>query len=361
MGKLITLNRPIVSPFLGWKIARLFLNGSLAQGQLVHEFENEFSRLHGASFGVAFNSGTSALYSCLMHLNLKSRDEVIVPAFSFIATANAVILAGGTPVFADVSRETMNLDLESLRKSFVAGKTRAVVFVPLFGSPEGLREIAAFCRENDCLLILDAAQSHLAAVDSLPIAKFAHATVFSFYPTKNMTTAEGGMVVTESLELAEFLRRFRNQGMERRYDYKLAGMNLRLTEIQGLIGLEQLKRLERWTEARSKNAQSISRECVNVQFQTCSTSSSHVYHQLTLRSSKRDAIKTHLESRGIESAVYYPQPLSDVEHCKKLGKVYHRPEGAEELASTVLSIPVHPRLSVQQIRRIIQALAEVAW
>lgn len=352
----ITLNRPYLPLSTSIRVLSVLRSGRLAQGSEVKKFESLFAELHGGGEAIAMNSGTSALYSVIMALGLSQEDEVIVPAFTFAATANAVKLAGATPKFADVNLETMNMDANNLESAFDRARTKAVIFVPLFGNPEGLVEVAQFCQKYGVDLILDAAQAHLSEFAGMPIASYAKATVFSFYPTKNMTTMEGGLVLTNDDSLANFLRQFRNQGMEKRYQFRMPGMNFRLTEVQAVIGIHQLGKLKTWTKKRIDNARILESKVQGVKFQKSSSDATHVYHQLTFCSSQRTVIQQRLLQDGIESDVYYPEPVPCIPHFKDSSHSQFVYKNAATLSATVLSIPVHQNLSRHDLKRISRSI-----
>lgn len=352
----ITLNRPQISLTAMARAIGVLRSGRLAQGRWVEAFEERFAAMHGARFAVALNSGTSALYSVVKELGLSQDDEVLVPAFTFVASGNAVTLAGAVPVFADVDLGHMNVTSKTLEAAFRPGKTKAVIFVPIFGNPEGVEDVANFCKDRGIVLIIDAAQAHLAEFKGVPIADYAHATVFSFYPTKNMTTLEGGMVVTNSPKTRDFIRRFRNQGMERRYEYIIPGMNFRMSDLQACIGFTQLESLEEWTRKRIANAHRLRAALPGLTFQEVSDSSTHVYHQLTIRSGIRDSIQVELSGAGIESDIYYPVPLNLVAHFRSSGAPIEDLPNSQRLAKEVLSIPVHQNLSPAAVNRVIASL-----
>jgi perosamine synthetase len=346
------------SPTIGLRerlaVDRVLRSRMLAQGSQVAAFESEFSKIVGGRECVAVNSGTSALHLILLAHAIGPGDEVIVPSFTFAATANAVRLAGATPVFADVTLDTFCLDPESVR-GLVSERTRCVIPVHLFGHPADLSELESEFQSRGILIIEDAAQAHLASLHGKTIGTLGDAAAFSFYPTKNMTSGEGGMVVTNNPEVARKVRLLRNQGMLIRYQNEIAGFNNRMTDIHAAIGRVQLSRLRRNTRLRIRNAK-IYRQLLGDLAPVTSAGASHVYHQYTVKvpHEKRARIQDHLASRGISSDVYYPTP---VHRLPAYDSPFHLPN-TELLAKTVLSLPVHPKISKRRIRRISRALIE---
>ena len=344
------------SPDFGFKeyatVLKVLHSGNLAQGKYVKAFERKFAELHGGKFAVASNSGTSALFLSLLAINLKPEDEVLVPAFTFGATANAVIMAGAKPIFVDVDLSTYNMDYESA-KNKISNRTKAIVVVHLFGNPINLKKFQDLAASHNLILIQDAAQAHLAQWENSPVASYGDITCFSFYPTKNMTTGEGGMCITNNEEMHLKMQILRNQGMESRYKYVSPGLNLRMTEIAAAIGLIQLNKLPRWTQQRIKNAEYLSSHLL------CSgprveIRAQHVFHQYTIRvdSKVRDQLREYLRACKIQSDVYYPYSLDEY-------NIYGQNEAcpnAQMLSKEVVSIPVHHQLSRRQLKWIVRVL-----
>ena len=291
---------------------RVLRSGMVVQGPEVKAFEEEFAPVTGAAHCVAVNSGTSALHLSLLALGLGPGDEVIVPSFTFAATANAVRLVGAEPVFADIDRDSFNLDPAAV-EALVGPRTAAIMPVHLYGLPADLVALTAIAERHGLAIVEDAAQAHGAAVDGRPVGSWGKAGCFSFYPTKNMHSLEGGMVSTDDAELARQLRLLRNQGMEQRYANEVVGTNTRLTDVAAAIGRSQLQRLHGWTEQRRANAAALDAglaEVDGVVVPPVGDGLRHVYHQYTIRvPGDRDAVSAKLTELGIGNAVYYPTPV----------------------------------------------------
>ena len=331
-------------------VVKVLKSLNLAQGPEVKAFESEFSRIVGDRDCVAVNSGTSALHLSLLALGITKGDEVIVPSFTFAATANVVALVGATPVFVDIDPRTFNVNPELILKA-VTSKTKAIIVVHLFGLPANMKRISQIAKENSLLLIEDAAQAHMAKIGEDFVGTFGDAAAFSFYPTKNMTSAEGGMVVLSNSNDARTCRLLRNQGMEVRYQNEIVGYNLRMTDIHASIGRIQLKKLNRMTDKRIANAEYLTNRLESNSTPFVPEGYVHVYHQYTLRVEKeREEFSKYLLSNGIDNGVYYPTP---VHKLPSFNGSYQLAE-TEKASKVVLSLPVHPGLRKRDLDRIIR-------
>jgi dTDP-4-amino-4,6-dideoxygalactose transaminase len=332
-------------------------SGMLAQGPEVAAFETEFSAIVGGAHSVAVNSGTSALHMAFVAAGIGRGDEVIVPSFSFAATANAVALAGATPIFVDIEKNYFSMDPAAVEAA-ITPRTRAIMPVHLYGHPALMVELSAIAAKHDLLVFEDAAQAHAASVNGIPVGNWGIAGSFSFYPTKNMTSGEGGMITTSSDELARMARVLRNQGMERRYENEVVGFNTRMTDIHAAIGRVQLGKLAGWTKQRQDNAQFFTENLSGVVTPPTADGSVHVYHQYTIRvvDQDRDAFAEALAARGIGTGVYYPTPI----HRLPSFKLELDLPVTEEVATQALSLPVYPSLTQQERDTIVEAVNDVA-
>lgn len=352
---------PAAQPLIGEEernaVDRVLRSGMLAQGPEVKAFEEEFSLHVDGRHCVAVNSGTSALHMAFIAAGIGPGDEVIVPSFSFAATANSVALTGATPVFADIEQDYFNLDPAGV-EALITSRTRAIMPVHLYGHPAAMTEFEALCAKHDVLLLEDAAQAHDATLNGIPVGAFGLAASFSFYPTKNMTSGEGGMITTGDEGVARMLRLLRNQGMEQRYKNEIVGFNTRMTDIHAAIGREQLKKLPGWTEARQQNAEFLSRNISGVVVPPVAPGATHVYHQYTIRivDHDRDAFSEELTKRGVGNGVYYPTPIH---RLPSFGLSLDLPV-TERVARQCLSLPVHPSLTQGQLETIVTTVNAVA-
>jgi perosamine synthetase len=354
--------RPVIGEAEIEAAVRVLRSGMVIQGPEVAAFEQEFSEVVGDRHCVAVNSGTSALQLSLMALGFGPGDEVIVPSFSFAATANAVRLVGATPVFADIEPGSFNLDPDAVAAA-ITPRTVAIMPVHLYGHPAAMDRLVSLAERHDLAIVEDAAQAHAASLNGTPVGAFGMAACFSFYPTKNMHSLEGGMISTPDAELARTLRLLRNQGMEQRYKNEIVGANMRLTDVAAAIGRVQLGQLEGWTEKRRANAAYLDANLTGVTVPPVAEGARHVYHQYTIRvRGDRDAFQAALQEQGIGNAVYYPTPIHKLKpFLDKDGNVgdWKLPE-TDRAAAEVISLPIYPSLTSEQLDRIVEGVNTVA-
>ncbi|MFK5634175.1 MULTISPECIES: DegT/DnrJ/EryC1/StrS family aminotransferase [unclassified Ornithinimicrobium] len=355
---MIPAARPLIGEEERAAVDRVMRSGMVAQGPEVAAFEVEFAQvLVGGRTCVAVNSGTSGLHLGLLAAGIGVGDEVIVPSFTFAATANAVALTGATPVFADISADTFNLDPASVREA-VTDRTAAVMPVHLYGHPadmDGLGEVAA---EHGLVLFEDAAQAHGASYHGAPVGSFGVFGMFSLYPTKNMTSGEGGMVACADEEIARGVRLLRNQGMEKQYANEVVGLNNRMTDIHAAIGRVQLRKVWGWTAQRQANAAWLDEALSGVVVvPTVRDGCTHVYHQYTVRvdgasAAERDRVVQALrEEHRVGCGVYYPTPNHELVSLARFAPEVELAQTARA-AAEVISLPVHPSLSTGDLERV---------
>lgn len=356
--KMINVASPDIGRAEMRAVKRVMKTKNLAQGPEVLAFEKEFSqKLVLNTPSIAVNSGTSALHVLLLAHQIGRGDEVIVPSFSFAASANAVELTGAKAVFADIDPHTFCIDPIYV-ESLITKKTKAIMAVHLYGMPANMIQLIAIANKYGILLLEDAAQAHDASIDKVPVGTFADGAAFSLYPTKNMTSAEGGMIVTANSKVERLSRMLRNQGMEKRYQNEIIGFNYRMTDINAAIGRVQLKKLYRYNNLRMENAKFMNENLANVIAPLAPKGYRHVYHQYTIRvvGHDRDQFAKELEKRKIQSGVYYPTPIHALpSYNRKLDL----PE-TDKASREVLSLPVHPNLSVRDLHRIVIAVNYIA-
>ncbi|GAB3229795.1 DegT/DnrJ/EryC1/StrS family aminotransferase [Glycomyces halotolerans] len=327
-------------------------SGQVVQGPEVAAFEDEFQKVADTAHCVAVNSGTSALQLALMALGLGPGDEVIVPSFSFAATANAVRLVGAEPVFADIEPASFCIDPDSVA-SLIGPNTAAIMPVHLYGHPADMTRLVSLAERHSLTIVEDACQAHGAELDGRRVGSFGALGAFSFYPTKNMHALEGGMITTDDPQLARRLRLLRNQGMETRYANEIVGANMRMTDVAAAIGRVQLGRLAEWTEQRRSNAARLDARLTALAPPPVAAGAHHVYHQYTVRAAGRDDVQARLKDAGIGSAVYYPVPIHRLAPYRD--SKADLPE-TDRAADEVLSLPVHPSLTVDELDRVADAV-----
>ena len=357
MSAFIPAARPLIGEEERSAVDRVLQSGMMAQGPEVAAFENEFSTIVAGRQCIAVNSGTSGLHMALIAAGIKQGDEVIVPSFTFAATANTVALTGAAPVFVDIDPLTFNIDPLAIEAA-ITPRTRAIQPVHLYGQPAAMNQIMAIAARHNLLVIEDAAQAHMASLDGTPVGSFGIAGAFSFYPTKNMTSGEGGMISTASNEVARQCRLLRNQGMEKRYENEIVGFNTRMTDIHAAIGRVQLTKLARWTAQRRSNARFLDQNLKNVVIPFVAPNAIHVYHQYTIRipGHSRDAFADEMTKRGVGNGVYYPIPVHEL---GSFGLKLELPE-TTRATKEVLSIPVHPSLSQGELETIVSIINSIA-
>jgi perosamine synthetase len=357
-GRRLEIAEPRLGPEERAAVLGVLDDPQLVKGERVAAFERAFAELHGARHAVAVSSGSTALLAALLAHGIGPGDEVIVPSFSFFATAAAVVLAGATPVFADIERDGFCLSPDAAAAAITA-RTKAVMPVHLFGLPADMPRFVELSRRHRLVLLEDAAQAHGAAVSGRPVGSFGTAA-FSFYATKNMTTLEGGMVLTGDLDIARRVRQVRNHGRDGSSAHDVVGSNFRMHEIGAAIGLVQLARLPGYTAARRANAQYLNARLRTVEPPALPSQREHVYQQYTVRAADqaaRDALLAHLENSNIAARVYYARPIH--EEPALAGHLGRQPLDLPETKQAslrVLSLPIHPGLNEGDLERIAQAV-----
>jgi perosamine synthetase len=333
-------------------------SGMIAQGPRVKAFEEAFATMCGVKHAAATASGTTALHVALLAAGIGKGDEVITSPFTFIASANSILYTGARPIFVDIDPLTFNIN-PALIEAAITSHTKAILPIHLFGLSCDMDPIMAIAGKHGLVVIEDACQSHGALYKGKRVGSFGIGA-FSFYPTKNMTSAEGGMITTNDDVIAEKCRVIRQHGMHRRYYHDELGFNFRMTDVHAAIGLEQLKKLKGRNEQRRANASFLNANLKGVITPKVPEGCEHVYHQYTVRvpGGKRDALRTFLQENGVGSEVYYPVPVHKQSfYMGELGYQGSYPE-AERAANEVFSLPVHPALSQADLDTIVNKVNE---
>ena len=356
---------PIARPIIGQEeikaVEEVLKSGMLAQGEAVKSFEDEFAAYLGVKNAIAVNNGTVALDLAIKGLDLEPGSEIITPAFTFIATANCALYQGLRPVFADVDEKTFNIDPDD-RQERITPRTKAVIGVHLYGQPFQISAVQEICQDRSIALVEDCAQAHGAEWKGKKVGSFGTGC-FSFYPTKNMTTGEGGMITTDDDALAARLRLLRSHGDSGKYNHISLGYNYRMMNLQGALGRVQLRRLEEFTARRIANAgylnDQIKTTGISTPFQMDGVR--HVYHQYVVRvedefPASRERLMEYLQAKGVGSAVHYPKAVYQQPFYKDLGYTDVSCPVAEDVSRRVMSLPVHPALSAEDLQYIAETM-----
>jgi perosamine synthetase len=363
-SKRIPLALPIIDEEM--KAAALAaLDEKLVMGESVFKFEEEFAKYCGTKYAVSTSSGTAALSISLQALGIGHESEVVTTPFSFIATANAVLHAGADPVFADVEDSGVNLSPQKARAKMTP-KTRAVIPVHLYGHPAMIEDFLDISRETGVKIVEDACQAHGAEIGGRKVGSIGDAGCFSFYPAKNMTVGgDGGMITTSNDETAAAAMSIRDCGRDKgsKYNHGRIGYTSRLNTVNAAIGRVQLRRLDRWNQARRRLASQYKRELENVEGITLPptgrSQDSAVYHLFVIRTRKREQVKKQLESNGVETGVHYPVPIHlQVPYRQMFGYSNGAFPISEALSNEVLSLPMYPDLAEENIAGICDVIKD---
>lgn len=359
---------PLVKIIIGKKerqlVNEVLDSGMLAQGPKVKEFEEKFAKVCNVNHTIAVNSGTAALHAALFALGIKPGDEVITVPFTFVATANSIIMQGAKPIFVDIKEDTFNIDPEKVKEA-ITPKTKAIVPVDLYGQVYDYKAIKEIADDHNLKIVEDAAQAVNAKLNGKKAGTFGDASTFSFYATKNIITGEGGAVTTNNPKIAENVKLFRNHGQseKQRYEYHCMGYNYRMMDLQAAIALGQLERLEKITNKRIENARLLTQGLKDVEGITppfVKPNLKHVFHQYTIKVDgfklTRDELMEHLKKNDIGCGIYYPKPLHLHSWFAKLGYKEGDFPVSERLSKQVISLPVHPSISPADIDRIVEVI-----
>ncbi|BAI60925.1 putative aminotransferase [Methanocella paludicola SANAE] len=350
---------PIAKPLIGQEeidaVMGVMRSGTIAEGPKTKEFEDAFKAYIGAGHAIAVNSGTAALHVALLAKGIGPGDEVITTPFTFIATANSILFTGAKPVFVDIEPDTFNIDVNRIRDK-ITKRTKAVIPVDLYGHCAEMKAIMDIAEDHGLAVIEDACQAHGASVDGKKAGSF-DIGCFSFYPTKNMTTSEGGMITCNDDDVAEKARMIKSHGSKVRYYHEMLGYNLRMTDISAAIGLAQLKKVDRFNEARIRNAMLLSeklKDIPGIVTPAIKPGYKHVFHQYTIRVTDeaklgRDELMGELNHACIGNSIYYPLPIHQQPSFRNIVNGNRYPV-SELMSKQVISLPVHPSVTADEIQ-----------
>ena len=353
---MISIAKPLIGEEEKQAVMEVLNSGMIASGPRTREFESQFAEYVGVKHAIATTSGTTALHLGLLALGVGPGDEVIIPSFSFIASVNSILFCNAKPVFCDVNPRTFNIDPSKI-EDLITPNTKAIMPVHLYGQSADMNAISDIAEKHDLFVIGDAAQAHGAKYNGKMIGSTGDLECFSFYPTKNMTTSEGGMVTTNNEELFEKADSIRNHGREKTkwgYEHGRIGYNYRMTDICAAIGLQQLKKLPDFVNKRRQNAQYFNENLKNVETPFVLENAEHSYHQYTIKCDDRENLINKLKENEIGFGIYYPKPLHHYPHLERYG--HDDLKTSELLCQEVLSLPVHPALTQEDLEKIINVI-----
>lgn len=353
----IPLAKPVFTKEMEKAAVNAFWNEHFVLGESVFKFEEEFARYCGVDYAVSMSSGTDALYIALVALGVSHQDQVVTTPASFVATSNVILHANAVPKFADIELTTYTIDPRKVLR-VVNNKTRAIIPVHIYGYPADMDSINEISNKKGLYVVEDACQAHGALYKNRKVGSLGDVACFSFYPSKNMTVAgDGGMLVTNDERLATVAAKLRDCGRKSKYVHDMIGYTARLNTVNAAVGRVQLRYLDEWNEKRRRNAETYDRLLSDVPELILPPEGDEetrpVYHLYTVRTKKREELKTWLESNGIQCGVNYTLPIH-------LQPVYRELFGfkkgmlprSEELCETCLSIPMYPELAGREIRQV---------
>ncbi|WP_137291567.1 DegT/DnrJ/EryC1/StrS family aminotransferase [Natronorubrum halophilum] len=361
----VSIANPEISSDAIQRVQSVLEGGMLADGPEVRAFEDEFAAYCGTDRAVATSNGTTALHATLEALGLEEGDAIITSSFSFVASANAIRLAGATPVFADIDPETYTIDPTAVER-ILDERDDVVGLMPvhLYGLSADMNSLRELADEHDLFVVEDACQAHGAAVDGDRVGALGDAACFSFYPTKNMTTGEGGIITTDRDDIADraagFVNHGRDVGNGGGYEHVDLGHNYRMTSVAAAIGRTQLERLPEFNRIRRENAAYYDDRFADLPLETPTEPPGyrHVYHQYTVRTDDRDALAETLDDHGVSTGIYYETPIHHQPAYETVSTAAAALPNAERAAETVLSLPVHPTLSEPDQRTVVEAVQD---
>lgn len=361
--KMIPIARPIMEDDEKRAVIDVINSGMLAQGKKVDELEKRFAEYCGTKYAVAVNSGTAALHTALYALDIKKGDTVITTPFTFIATANSILMQNGNVAFTDIKSDTFNIDPDKIK---ITASTKAIIPVNLFGQLADYDSIYAIAEENNIKVVEDSAQAIGAEYKGRKAGSFGDIAIFSLYATKNLTAGEGGIITTDNEEYYNLAKRFRNHGQDgkTKYHYLDLGYNYRMTDISAAIALEQLKKIDLFNEMRIRNAEFLTdslKTMSDIITPYIRSKHKHVFHLYTVLVDKkeRDKVVDYLKKNGIGCEVFYPKPLHLHNHFMKMGFKAGDFPIAEDISQRVFSLPVHPSLTTAELTKIVDTIKEV--
>ncbi len=364
---MIPISKPLIEEEEINAVVEVLKSGMIAQGPKTAELEDMFAKLCGTKHAVAFSNGTTAIHTAVRALGVSDGDEVITVPFTFVATANPVLMERGKVVFVDISEDDFCINPNKIEEK-ITDKTKAIIPVDLFGQVYKYKEVKEIADKHNLKILEDACQAVGATQDGKTAGSFGDVGAFSLYATKNIATGEGGMLTTDDDEIARQAKMFRHHGQDEavRYEYLALGHNYRLTDLAAALGVEQMKKIDRIINIRVRNANLYNEGFSDIEgiiTPKVIGNNTHVYHQYTIRVTQgygktRDELMTFLKENEIGCGVYYPKPLHLHEHFRKMGYKEGDFPVSEKLSKEVLSLPVNPFVTEQDIELVIEKIRE---
>jgi perosamine synthetase len=364
---MIPISKPLIENEEINAVVEVLKSGMIAQGAKTKELEDMFAKLCGTEHAIAFSNGTTAIHSAIVALGIEEGDEVITVPFTFVATANPVLMEGGKVVFVDISEDDFCIDPTKIEEK-ITKKTKAIIPVDLFGQIYNYEKVKKIADKHNLKILEDACQAVGATRNGKVAGSLGDVGAFSLYATKNIATGEGGMLTTDNDDIARTVKMYRHHGQDEaiRYEYLELGHNYRLTDMAAAIGVEQMKKLDRIIDTRVRNAKLYDKGLSKIKgiiTPKVMEGNTHVYHQYTIRiieeyGRSREELMTFLKENEIGCGIYYPKPLHLHEHFRKMGYKEGDFPVAEKLAKEVLSLPANPFVTKEDVKKIVDKIKE---
>ncbi|MFW6308756.1 MAG: DegT/DnrJ/EryC1/StrS family aminotransferase [bacterium] len=362
---MIPIAQPLIDKAEKDKVLEVLDSGMLASGEYVSEFEKKVAEFIGTRYGIATSSGTSALQVALKAAGIKKGDKVLTTPFTFIASSNSILYCEAEPVFVDVKKDTYNIDPEQIRKKLEQNPDiKALLIVHLYGLACDMDKIMDLVKKYNLVLIEDCAQAHGAEFEGQKAGSFGDVGIFSFYPSKNMTTGEGGIIVTSTPSIKDKARMFIDHGSNQKYNHEILGYNFRMTNIAAAIGIKQLEKLNKFNQIRRKNAAYFTEELKGIdqiEPPAYEENKKHVFNLYTMKVKNRDRMVASFEKNGIGYGIYYPEPIYRQTLYVSRGYNNLNLEVTETLCREVISIPVHPGLDSKDKKKIVEVIKNCSF
>lgn len=346
---------PLIKDEILYSFSDIIDSTCFISGKYVSSFEKAFANYCDVEYCVVVNNGTSALYLALLALGIGHDDEVILPVNTFIATAEAISMVGAKPVFVDIDENTYNLDTSLLAKK-INKNTKAIIPVHLHGQCAEMDDVLRIANANNLLVLEDSCQAHGASYKGKKAGSMSVCGAFSFYPGKNLGTwGEGGAVVTNNIALAEKMKLIRDHGSRKKYHHEIIGTNLRMNELQAAVLNTKIRYLDQWNSLRRKNAELymyLLKDCKNIVLPHTEIYNEHVWHLFVIRVPNRDLFMDYMKKNLISCAIHYPFPLHLTEAYSELGHIEGDFPLAERLSKEIVSLPMYPELTEEDIEHV---------